>query len=149
MTFLAGNAAYVFHSGPGIRGGGAADLASTPPRHAHFSELPKFASIAPALAAARKYLPQGLANWTRHSPGTAGAPLHGFGRLYTASSGSRFVALAVGVEQGATVRARVDAVLDIRDAATGRVVKRLNVTPGSTIPLSGGQELVIIGRRGT
>ncbi len=26
MTFLAGNAAYVLHTGPGIRGGGAADL---------------------------------------------------------------------------------------------------------------------------
>lgn len=149
MTFLAGNAAYVLHAGPGIRGGGAADLASTPPRHEHFSELPKFESIAAALAAARKYLPQGLANWTRHLPGTPDAPLHGFGRLYTASSGPRFVALAVGVGQGATVRARVNAVLDIRDAATGRVVKRLNVTPGNTIPLSGGQELVIIGRRGT
>ena len=149
MTFLAGNAAYVLHAGPGIRGGGAADLASTPPRHADFSELPKFDSIAAALAAARKYLPQGLANWTRHSPGTAGAPLHGFGRLYTASSGSQFVALAVGVGQGATVRARIGAAVDIRDAASGRVVKRLTVTPGQTIPLSGGQELVIIGRRGT
>ncbi len=149
MTFLAGNAAYVLHTGPGIRGGGAADLAATPPRHAHFSELPQFESIAAALAAARKYLPPGLANWTRHSPDTAGAPLHGFSRLYTASSGSQFVALAVGIGKGTTIRARVGAMLDIRDAATGSVVKRVKVAPGNTIPLSGGQELVIIGRRST
>ncbi len=149
MTFLAGNAAYVLHTGPGIRGGGAADLGVSPPRHAHFSELPGFESIAPALAAARKYLPRGLANWTRHSPDTAGAPLHGYKRLYTASSGPRFVALAVGVGKGVTVRSRVDASLEIRDAATGQVIKRLKVTPGTGIPLSGGQELVIIGQRGT
>ncbi len=36
MTFLAGNAAYVLHSGPGIRGGGAADVSSKLRRHAHF-----------------------------------------------------------------------------------------------------------------
>ena len=42
MTFLAGNASYVLHAGPGIRGGGAADSSPKLRRHAHFDELPSF-----------------------------------------------------------------------------------------------------------
>ena len=146
MTFLAGHAAYVLHMGPGIRGGGAADLAQTPPRSSEFTELPAFKSIATALAAARRYLPAGLANWTRHEPNAPGAPLQGFERLYTASSGSRFVALAVDVGKGATLRTRVAANITIRDAATGKVLQRQTVAAGEKIPLEGGSQLVVIGR---
>ena len=145
-TFLAGQAAYVLHMGPGIRGGGAADLAQTPPRSAEFTELPAFKPIATALSAARRYLPAGLANWTRHEPNAPRAPLHGFGRLYSASSGSRFVALAVGVGKGATLRTRVAADITIRDAATGKVLQRQTVAAGDKIPLEGAGELVVIGR---
>ena len=87
MTFLAGNAAYVLHSGPGIRGGGAADVSSKLRRHAHFDELPSFKPIAAALGAAKQYLPPGLANWTRHAPNAATAPMRGFDGLYTAVVG--------------------------------------------------------------
>jgi hypothetical protein len=146
MTFLAGNAAYVLHAGPGVRGGGAADLALKPPRHADFAELPSFKPIATALSIAKRYLPRGLPNWTRHAPDAPRAPLHGFDGLYTSSSGSRFVALAVDVGKGAAVRSRVGATITIRDAATGEVLTRLTVTPGTRIPLEGAQELVIIGR---
>ena len=90
MTFLAGNASYVLHAGPGIRGGGAADSSPKLRRHAHFDELPSFKPIAAALAAAKQYLPPGLANWTRHAPNAATAPLYGFNGLYSASSGSKF-----------------------------------------------------------
>ena len=146
MTFLAGNASYVLHTGPGIRGGGAADMALTPPRHANFDELPSFKAIAAGLEAARTYLPAGLASWTRHSPKSTAAPLSGNDRLYIASSGSRFVALAIGVDKTTSVRARRKMSLDIRNPATGKVIKRLNVNPGANIPLRGGEELVIIGR---
>jgi hypothetical protein len=92
MTFLAGNASYVLHTGPGIRGGGSADSSPALRRHAHFDELPSFNPIAAALAAAKQYLPPGLANWTRHAPDAATAPMHGFNRLYSASNESGFVA---------------------------------------------------------
>jgi hypothetical protein len=146
MTFLAGNAAYVLHSGPGIRGGGAADVSSTLRRHAHFDELPSFKPIAAALAAAKQYLPAGLANWTRQAPDAATAPLRGFDRLYAASSGPHFIALAVGTKQPTTVRAHVDAAIEIRELATGKVVKSLKVSSGDAIELGGYEELVIIGR---
>ena len=146
LTFLAGNASYVLHSGPGIRGGGTADVKSKLRRHAHFDELPSFKSIAAALGAAKDYLPPGLANWKRVSAKAAAAPLHGHDRLYTASSEGRFVALAVGMQQPVTLRARVGASIDIRELSTGKIVKSLRVAPGDPIELSGYEELVIIAR---
>ena len=66
-------------------------------RHAHFDELPSFKPITAALGAAKQYLPPGLANWTRHAPNAATAPIRGFDGLYTAASEGRFIALAVGI----------------------------------------------------
>jgi hypothetical protein len=146
MTFLAGNASYVLHSGPGIRGGGAADVAPKLGRHAHFDELPSFKAIATALGEAKKYLPPGLANWTRHAPNAPTAPLQGYEGLYSASKGSDFVALAIGMKQPVTVRARTTATIDIRELATGKIVKQLKVSAGESIDLSGYEELVIIAR---
>jgi len=146
MTFLAGNAAYVLHTGPGIRGGGAADLAFKPPRHAEFDELPAFKPIAAALGAARRYLPRGLANWRRIPANASIAPLYDFDRLFTATAGSQFVTLAVDVEKGTVIRARGGADLVIRDAGTGKVLKRMKVAPGTNVPLDGAEDFVIIGR---
>ena len=146
MTFLAGNAAYVLHAGPGIRGGGAADISSKLRRHANFDELPSFKPIAAALGAAKEYLPPGLANWTRHEPNAPTAPIRGFDRLYTATSGSQFIVLAVGLTKPVTVRAHVNAAIDIRDLVTGKVIKSLKVSSGDPIELAGYEELVVIGR---
>jgi hypothetical protein len=146
MTFLAGNAAYVLHAGPGIRGGGAADVSSKLRRHAHFDELPSFKPITAALSAAKTYLPPGLANWTRHEPNSATAPIRGFDRLYTATSGSQFVALAAGLTKPVSVRAHVNAQIEIRELVHGKVVKSLKVSPGDAIELGGYEELVVIGR---
>ena len=146
MTFLAGNAAYVLHAGPGIRGGGAADVSSNLRRHAHFDELPSFTPIAAALGAAKSYLPPGLASWTRHEPNSATAPVRGFDRLYAATSGPRFIVLAAGLTKPITVRAHVGGAIDIREPATGKVVKSLKVSVGDAIELGGYEELVIIGR---
>ena len=145
LTFLAGNASYVLHAGPGIRGGGAADSSPKLRRHAHFDELPSFNPIANALATAKQYLPPGLANWTRHAPDAATAPMHGFNRLYSASNGSGFVALAVGITQPIVLQARRGASIDVRDTSTGRLVKRLSVSSGESVTLSGGESLALVG----
>ena len=145
MTLLAGNASYVLHTGPGIRGGGAADVSAKMKRHAHFDELPSFKPIATALTAAKQYLPPGLANWTRHAPGATTAPIYGFDQLYSASKGTRFVALAIGVTQPIVVRTRSTASIDVRQTATGRLVKRLNASSGEDVTLSGDEALVVIG----
>lgn len=146
MTFLAGNAAYVFHAGPGIRGGGKADVTSDLRRHAHFDELPTFNRIAAGLHAAKEYLPAGLANWQRQGPDSAKAPITGFERLYSASSGSEFVALTIGLDAPANVVANVSGFIDIRNAETGRTVERVEINAGKRFALPAGEAFVLIGR---
>jgi hypothetical protein len=135
----------VLHSGPGIRGGGAADIAPKLGRHAHFDELPSFKAIATALGEAKKYLPPGLANWTRRAPNAPAAPLQGFDGLYSASKGSEFVALAIGIDKPMTLRAHHDATIDVRQTTTGQLVKRTKVSSGETLTFSGHDSLVFIG----
>ena len=145
LTFLAGNASYVLHAGPGIRGGGAADSSPKLGRHAHFDELPSFTPIATALAAAKQYLPTGLANWTRHAPDAATAPMYGFNRLYSASNESGFVAIAVSITQPIVLHARRGASIDVRETSTGQLLKRLNISSGESVTLSGGESVALIG----
>jgi hypothetical protein len=143
MTFLAGNAAYVLHAGPGIRGGGAADVSSTLRRHAHFDELPSFKPIAAALAAAKQYLPPGLANWTRFA--SDAAPIRAANGVYAAFSGTNFIALAIGAGQPIAVHAQKDVSADIRHTSTGQLVKRMNISAGEHITLTGDEAFVLIG----
>ena len=91
-------------------------------------------------------MPQGLANWKRLAPNAGTAPLQGYNRLYTATSEGKFVALAVGMKQPVTLRARTTASFDIRNLLTGKIIKSVKVVPGDPIELSGYEELVIIGR---
>jgi hypothetical protein len=148
MTFLAGNAAYVFHAGPGIRGGGKADVTGDLRRHAHFDELPTFARIATGLKAAKDYLPPGLANWKRYAPNATGAPVRGFAQLYSASSGANFVALAVGVEAPVTLHVVRSAAIEVRAAESGQVVTRVDAKAGEPFTLPAGEAFVLIGHVG-
>ena len=146
MTFLAGNASYVFHSGPGIRGGGAADVTGDLKRHADFDQLPSFKPIAAALRSAKRYLPRNLPNWTRHAPNGATAPLHGFDRLYSATSGQRFIGLALGVQKLVTVTARAPMTFHVRQTSTGKILQRYTVKSGQDVTLSAGEALVLVGQ---
>lgn len=147
MTFLAGNASYVFHAGPGIRGGGAADVSSKLRRHAHFDELPSFAAIAASLKAAKAYLPPGLANWTRHESATANAPIRILEGMYLASKGSDFVALVTDVQHPIVLRARENTSIDVRQISTGKLQKRLTLSSVKDSTLAVAEPVVLIGQR--
>jgi hypothetical protein len=146
LTFLANHAAYVFHAGPGIRGGGAADVDGPLRRHADFVDMPSFGKIATALAAARNYLPPGLANWTRHAPDAPSAPINGPPQLYIAASGSDFVALVQGTDKPIRMRARKSSSIEVRNAATGKIMKRMRVRAGQPFTVGRYEALVLIGR---
>ncbi len=146
MTFLAGNAAYVLHAGPGIRGGGVADVEGALRRHSNFDDLPSFKPIVTALAAARRSLPDGLANWTRHAPDSPGAPLRGFDGLYIALSGPSFIGLAGDVQTPVKLTAQRSASFDVRETATGKIVDQFHVKSGDNVVLRGGEAMTIVGR---
>ena len=145
MTFVAGNAAYVLHTGPGIRGGGKADLARQPKRHANFHELPSFQSVASSLKAAKQYLPAGLANWQRRSARDRRAPIYGSDQLYSAVEGNNFVVLVLG-DGSSHLRARVDASVDVRQISTGKSLERVRVAAGERFTPAAPAPVVLIGR---
>lgn len=146
MTFISGYASYVFHSGPGIRGGGAADRARKPPRHANVGELPSFKPIAALLTDLKRVLPPGMASWTRHAPNSPKAPLYGLDSLYVTTSGTEFVALAVNIKDRAVVAARVPMSVDVRRISATTDVKHVSVKPGESIALDAADAVLLIGR---
>lgn len=70
VTYGSGIGAFVLHTGPGVRGGGVADV--TRARHSNLWELPTGARIATALSALSRTLPGDFANWEKEDVLAAG-----------------------------------------------------------------------------
>ena len=135
MTFVAGNGAYVYHHGAGIRGGGAADVARGRPANLDDGDP----AALDALAAMRRLLPPGLAAWNRSAADSASMPFEGFARAvetgaivgaYAAASDQRVVLLVLGIEQAVPVTAHVPLRLTIYDPRTGSERQMLRLDTG-------------------
>lgn len=142
-TFVAGNSAYVFHSGPGIRGGGPEDLARG--RHAHFRELPHWDAYRDGLKRARGYLPTDLANWTRQNAQWAGYPFDGVaiavgdGRLvrsYVATKGDQFFGVVLGLKRPVIATAKRQTAVEVLDPVTGEVLQSHVLMAGASFTLT-------------
>jgi hypothetical protein len=159
-SFASGSAGYVLHAGPGIRGGGTADLEAG--RAADFSASPDFDQIARALAAAKQITPAGLANWTRVDLATAASPFSGLdaaiegGSLAQALVTAResdFFAVLLGLDRAIRLRAERALSFEVIDPATAKVLARASVDAGGSIAVParlrpGGDGLVLRGRVG-
>jgi hypothetical protein len=125
VAYLSGVGSYVLHSGPGIRGGGRADVERGRP--ADIWSVPKIDRIFEALANVRRALPADLPNWSRHEarsgdPITLRAGGSAPVTAYTATQGKRFVVLPLNVRGPLTVEARVPLTLEIVEPMTGAVL---------------------------
>lgn len=137
LTFAARHAAYVLHTGPGIRGGGQADRERGRP--ANVGDLPEWPAIARALAGARRVTPAGLANWTPIDSADRGAPLQGLAEAIArgdlleaalARQGDEIFGALVGVRRPIAVRAAVPLAMDLLDPDSGDVFQRLQFVAG-------------------
>jgi len=153
VTFIAQNGGYVFHAGPGIRGGGAADLARAPPRHANFWELPGWSEIAGGFRAMTAALPPGVANWARHNAQWGSFPFSGFDRAvdenrivraYAATRGSDFVVAVFGIRAPVTARPRAAIAFDVIHPLTGEVLRHLELAAGQEFTLEGVPTAVLL-----
>jgi hypothetical protein len=143
-TFVAGNSAYVLHAGPGIRGGGAADLAAG--RSTDWMDIPTLTATLAGMRAAREHLPPDLANWRRRDVGDSAHPFIGFDQavrggavnaVYAATLRNRFVVAVLGARREVVVRARTRLVVTIRDP-----ISDARVEP---VPLRAGERLTLVG----
>lgn len=141
-AFVAQNGAYVFHAGPGIRGGGKEDRDRG--RSANLEDLPSFDRYASGLTAARACLPPGLANWTRHNAGWSTAPFDGFAqaaeagavvRVYAATAGPETFAVVLGLRRSVTASPKQAMALDVLDPMTCGVLRHLELGAGESFTL--------------
>jgi hypothetical protein len=153
MSFVAGNGAYVYHHGAGIRGGGAADLARGRPANLYDGDT----VVLDALAAVKRLLPPGLASWTRSAADAASLPFEGLARAvdqgavrgaYAAASGDRLVLVVLGIERPATVTAREPMALTVYDPRAGTAQETLRLDKGAPWVIGKGSAgLLVIGKR--
>jgi hypothetical protein len=157
-TFLAGNAAYVLHPGAGVRGGGAEDRARG--RAANFDDVPEARAIFGAIAAAKRYLPADLPNWTRHDAagetafrGVTEALSQGHvAYAGFAERGPDIFGVLLGVTGDVVLHPRAPMTVDVIDPLTAAVATHVDAQAGTDIalptpPRPGGDAWVIRARR--
>jgi hypothetical protein len=151
-TFAAGNSAYVLHTGAGIRGGGAADLAAG--RSADVMDVPGLAAALAGIRAAREYLAPDLANWRRRDAGDSAHPFVGFDQalrggsvnaVYAATSRNRFVVAVLGARREVVVRTRRHLVLTVHDPISAVTTDPVHLRAGERLALRGTGAFVLTG----
>jgi hypothetical protein len=145
---ICGCVGFVFHTGGGIRCGGAADVARG--RSANLYDVPRFAEIADALRALDGVVPVAASTWRKFNLNWAGAPWsvdsiwadqskqQGCNRLYSSDGGSAVVSTVVGVRQHVTLTAlRPLGNVVVYDPATGRSLISQRCNAGDAIRIEG------------
>lgn len=146
VVAVAGGAGYVYHTGPGVRFGGAADVARG--RVANFAEVEGFAETTAGLVALERLLPADVANWTRHNS-NANFPRYPFDtasvshaieagdllRAFCATTDAEFVCLPIKVERAVDFTARAPMQVTVLHPLTGETVRTVTLAAGQTLTL--------------
>ena len=138
VTYGSGVGAFVFHTGPGVRGGGAADLARA--RHANLWELPVGGRIATALSALIRVLPGDFSNWQKQDAlagGDAGmfsvTEPTALAGMYCFSKAPSFVCVAFGIARPFQVVSRRALSVTLRQLANGSNTAAKRLLPGGRV----------------
>jgi hypothetical protein len=161
LTWLCGGCGYCLHTGAGIRGGGAEDLARG--RVGNFWEVTNIEQTLAGLRASRALLPATLPNWDRHNT-NRNFPDYPFEMEFAANGGWVFVddgrllrAFAATGDDGTVIVGPIVATVDIPFVAkwglrlrqynplTGALVKEQAVAAGQTYTLAATDAAIIIG----
>lgn len=161
LTWLCNGAGYVYHTGAGIRGGGAADLERG--RASNFAEVSNFAATLDGLNALRAALPADLPNWTWHN-GNNRFPAYPFElpyddrgtkilaaeddllRAFIAIAGDRFVVMPIKVERAIRFTARRPMEFDVLEPLTGQALEHVTLGAGQAYTLTPRGAAVFVGR---
>jgi hypothetical protein len=149
VTYASGIGAVVFHSGPGVRGGGQADLALGRP--SNLWQLPTGAGIVAGLATITKLLPGDLPNWSKHDGMSADpgrvfdvADKSALAGLYCAHKESAFACAAVGVTKTARLTARKGMTLTVHELVDGKAESTRQLAAGDSLELSASPPAILI-----
>lgn len=150
VGILCGVGAFVLHTGAGVRGGGAADVARG--RSANFWEVPRIDEIFEALHRVASLLPADLSNWTKTNghwrPPLPEHPLpadrvwtdghdHGIVRTYGAFRDDQFVTLPHGVREYVVLTPPRACTVRIHNPLTAELVTEARLAAGEGLRLEG------------
>jgi hypothetical protein len=140
-TAISGGATYVYHSRPGIRGGGRGDMVRGGP--ADWWEVKNVEKTFAGLNAVRKVLPPKLANWKQHNCNSH-FPDRPFVcddatqlRTYCATSGQDVICAPLLIEGSTRYVARRAIVGSWIDALTGATLSKFSLAAGESVTLTG------------
>jgi hypothetical protein len=157
-TWLCNGATYVLHTGAGIRGGGAADVARG--RSANIWEVPHIDEILAGINAVRKLLPADLASWRFQNNNTDAGRDHPFNtdrlvplveggqllRAFAAIAGDgRFVLMPILADVPIPFEARSAMHVDVHDPMTGALREAHDLDAGETWSMAPTLAAVVIG----
>lgn len=135
-SWMAGVGLYVFHTDAGVWGRDS------------ITAMPGANAILDGLAAARRYVPGDIANWTPHRRTSEGHPFSVEGAIDTFASvkDDRFFVIAIGVDDAAEFTARRGVMFETIDALTGTRGKSRTLAPGGKTRVNGAGMVVLQGR---
>jgi hypothetical protein len=141
VTYGSGIGAFVLHTGAGVRGGGAADLARA--RHSNLWELPTGARIADGLNTLIRQLPADLPNWEKHdlASGTGAdlfeiSPRDALSGMYCFSKTTAYACVAFGIKQPVQLTSRGHVVsVTLSALISGTQPAEVRLQPGGSITI--------------
>lgn len=160
LTPVFGGAAFVYHTGAGVRFGGAADLAKG--RVANFSEVAHIESTLSGFRSIKRILPGDLGNWRRANIDTGKFPNAPFEfqplldaqehhgtllRAFSASSGNRFVSMPIAIAGPIPFIARSAMTVEVVDPMSSDILKTVELNAGDDVGVDGSRPALIL--RGT
>jgi hypothetical protein len=140
VTYGSGIGAFVLHTGPGVRGGGEADLARG--RHRNLWELPTAARIAAGLGNITRRVPGDFANWSTHDE-LSEAPERLFdvkdraavAGLYCFAKAQEFACAPVGISQPLSLIARRSMTVSLHQLLSGVPGTSRSLTQGAVLSI--------------
>lgn len=147
VTFVAGNAMYVYHTGPGITAGGHAGVERGIP--ANIWDVPDIEATVRGFQVMHDVLPAGVAGWERHNSAWAGYPFDAnpdeWVRAYAATSGNELVVLPIGMRNPVTMTARSAMTLRAIDPLNGETRMDYDLDAGESFVLPEAEALLLRG----
>jgi len=140
VTFTAGLPIHVWHTGPGVRGGGNADRQQQ--RVASMMELTRVDEMLRGFAALKRYLPPDLPGWSRFDVTSSEAVLQirtgGVRKpveIAAARRGDEFVIVPFGIGDPLVLHTSLPVHVEVRHPVTGAQIAQQTLTGGGRMPL--------------
>jgi len=148
VTYGSGIGAFVLHTGPGVRGGGEADLVRG--RHRNLWELPTVAGIAAGLSTIGRLVPGDLANWATQDE-LSEAPERVFdvkdraavAGVYCFVKAQDFVCAPVGIKQPLALVARRRMTVSAYTLPSGAAAASRSLAAGAVLSIPAAQPALL------